>query len=239
MVLGFKYYERTINQNMSNTSSTYKVEKLLGPLEVDANWNKAHWRNIKAFSINQHMGADPTHRPKVASKIVFDEKALYIIFNAEDRFVKAVAQNYQDKVYKDSCVEFFFSPSDKLGMSYFNLEINCGGTAIFCWHPENKIEVPVSDEDFQQIKIAHSLSKVIDPEIQSPITWSVEYRLPFDLIKKYCPETMLPSKGAIWKANFYKCADDSSHPHWLTWSFVDHPQPQFHLPQHFGNLIFE
>jgi len=42
-----------------------------------------------------------------------------------------------------------------------------------------------------------------------------------------------------WRANFYKCADSTSHPHWLTWSPVDHPTPHFHLPAFFGTLEFE
>jgi hypothetical protein len=40
-------------------------------------------------------------------------------------------------------------------------------------------------------------------------------------------------------ANFYKCADQTSHPHWLTWASVDYPQPKFHLPEFFGRLVFE
>lgn len=35
------------------------------------------------------------------------------------------------------------------------------------------------------------------------------------------------------------CADNTSHPHWLTWSPVDYPKPNFHLPQSFGFLEFE
>jgi len=37
-------------------------------------------------------------------------------------------------------------------------------------------------------------------------------------------------------ANFYKCADKLQHPHWLNWSPVDFPKPNFHLPQSFGVL---
>ena len=36
-----------------------------------------------------------------------------------------------------------------------------------------------------------------------------------------------PSPRAVWRVNFYKCADDTSHPHWLTWSPVELPDPKF------------
>ena len=48
-----------------------------------------------------------------------------------------------------------------------------------------------------------------------------------------------PGTGVSWRANFYKCADKTSHPHWLTWAEIDYPNPKFHLPDFFGRLDFE
>ena len=44
--------------------------------------------------------------------------------------------------------------------------------------------------------------------------------------------------GQTWRANFYKCADASVFPHWLTWSRVGLPEPDFHQPAFFGTLEF-
>ncbi|MCB0276848.1 MAG: diguanylate cyclase, partial [Calditrichaeota bacterium] len=27
--------------------------------------------------------------------------------------------------------------------------------------------------------------------------------------------------------------------HWLTWAPVEHPKPNFHLPEFFGTLVFD
>jgi hypothetical protein len=48
-----------------------------------------------------------------------------------------------------------------------------------------------------------------------------------------------PGPGVTWRANFYKCADKTSHPHWLTWAPVNYPKPKFHLPEYFGRIEFE
>lgn len=48
-----------------------------------------------------------------------------------------------------------------------------------------------------------------------------------------------PRPGVTWRANFCKCADDSSRPHWLTWSPVTDSEPAFHRPKYFGILEFE
>ena len=43
--------------------------------------------------------------------------------------------------------------------------------------------------------------------------------------------------GRAWRANFYKCGDQTSHPHWAAWSPVD--ELNFHLPRCFGTIAFE
>ena len=83
------------------------------------------------------------------------------------------------------------------------------------------------------------MPKIVDPEIAKPTTWTVEYRIPLDLLAKYYPKAVKPAPGVTWRANFYKCGDDTSHPHWLSWSCVDRPKPDFHAPTSFGTLVFK
>lgn len=224
---------------MGEEPRVYKVTKLTEAINIDGNWNKPTWKKIKPMVINKHMGEKPAHRPKVQAKLAWDDNALYIIFYVEDHYVRAVAKKYQDSVCKDSCVEFFFTPGSNLGLSYFNIEINCGGTVLFCWHPEGRDAMPIAAKDCDKVEISHILPKIIDPEIKEFTTWTIEYRLPFTIVKKYCPCAAKPAPAVVWKANFYKCADATSHPHWLTWSFVNYPSPRFHMPKYFGTLKFE
>ena len=215
-----------------------KAAWLAEPPVIDANWDKSSWRGVQAASIGNYMGDKPEHLPPTQVKIAYDERVLYVIFRVEDRYVRAVATGHQDSVYKDSCVEFFFAPGDDAPGDYFNLEVNCGGTMLFQFHQparDEHIEIPQSA--CSRIEIAHSLPSIIDPEIAEPVTWTVEYRLPLDILTPYCPITQ-PAPGVAWRVNFYKCADETSHPHWLTWSPADNPSPNFHLPEFFGIIEF-
>ncbi len=94
------------------------------------------------------------------------------------------------------------------------------------------------EEDFKDVLIAHTLPRKLDQEISEPITWFLEFKLPLKLLKKYSSISQ-PEKGVKWKANFYKTSSRSTNPHYLTWSKVHNPKPQFHLPQYFGTLIFK
>ena len=219
--------------------SVYKVTRLSEPIEIDGNWDKESWQDIPALDIEKHMGEEPDFKPEVQAKVAYDREAIYVIFQVDDRYVKCSVDEYQGPVSRDSCVEFFFTPGTDLSKGYFNLEVNCGGTALFAYQKERGVgRVHIPRSDFNKIDLAHSMPRIVVPEREEPVTWTIEYRIPFDILPKYT-EVKRPAPGFEWRANLYKIASRTSHPHYLTWSYVDHPEPQFHLPQYFGTLVFQ
>jgi hypothetical protein len=217
----------------------YQVSKFSQAPQIDAVWNKKPWADVNPLQLARFMGSRPEHFPFVQAKLGYDDDAIYVIFKVDDQYVKAVHANHQDPVYKDSCVEFFFAPEADVDSGYFNLEMNCGGTMLFHHQRQRATDViHISDQDVEQVTVAHSLPKLVDPEIQKKTTWVVEYRIPFSMLRKY-RNFHNPNSGETWRANLYKCADDTSHPHWLTWANVDFPRPNFHLPEYFGTLEFQ
>jgi hypothetical protein len=170
---------------------------------------------------------------------MYDDDALYVIWRVEDAWVRAVAQHLHDRVWRDSCVEMFFTPGPEVSAGYFNLEINCGGVMLFASHlaPRDHRRL-VFEADCAAVDVYHSLPSRIDVEIAEPTTWTVAYRLPFRILHAYLPVTT-PAPGARWRANLYKCADESTHPHWLTWAPIESTKPDFHRPDSFGVLEFD
>lgn len=217
------------------------IKRVNSPVQVDANWEKSVWKDIPTISLSHYMGEKPDHFPKVQAKMAYDDEFIYLIWKVDDQYVQAVADENQGPVFRDSCVEFFFTPDNLQGTEYFNLEMNCGGTMLF-HHQDHKdrkaTRIPVSEKDIGKMKVAHSLPRMIPDEIEEKTIWYLEYAIPFEILKQYY-DLEAPESGSKWRANFYKCADGTSHPHWLTWSPVDFPSPNFHLPQFFGNLEFE
>lgn len=219
----------------------YRVTRVEQTVDFDTRWDGDFWREVQALELQNYMGKKPEHFPRVQAKLAYDERAVCVIFLVDDRFVRAVARTHQDAVCRDSCVEFFFTPGEEVGQGYFNLEMNCGGTMLFHYQrAAGQDNVQISGEELAQIDVSHSLPKIIDPEIADETQWTVAYRLPVEVFSKYATSRFRqPAPGVIWRANLYKCADDTSHPHWLTWSHVEFERPDFHRPQTFGTLVFE
>jgi hypothetical protein len=215
------------------------VKKMEIPPKGDGDWEESQWQYIRSEHLKHYMGNKPEHFPKTKVKVAYNESYIFVMFRVEDRYIKAVATEHQDAVCKDSCVEFFFTPNFDISKGYFNLEMNCGGTMLLHFHPPSgKPGIVLPKSECEQIKIAHSMPRIVNPEITQLETWTVEYWIPINLLKKYC-DVNTPKPQTVWRANFYKCGDDTSHPHWLTWSPVEFPKPNFHLPQFFGELEFE
>ncbi|MEW6118405.1 MAG: carbohydrate-binding family 9-like protein, partial [Nitrospirota bacterium] len=208
---------------------------------LDSQWDSPEWEQAGVLDVNQFRPESSDHRPRTQARLLYDAFGLYGIFRVEDRYVRCVHTRYMDQVYKDSCVEFFVHPYLEKG--YFNFEFNCGG-ALLCSYIEDSTRTPdgfkrftrLPEEDGRQVALYHSMTSVVDPEITEPTEWRVAFFIPFNLLEKYVG-LVLPVSGREWRANFYKCGDATSHPHWASWAPVE--ALNFHLPHCFGTICFE
>lgn len=176
------------------------------------------------------------YRPTTAFRIRWDDEYISLRYRVLERYVRCVETRYGGTVWRDSCVEFFFSPGTP---GYFNLEVNCGGTYLFAYQTardENRVLLP--EREASRIKVLTSLPKLLEPEVESEIPWQAECHIPYSLLESVAP-IVRPAPGAVWRANLYKCAEANSHPHHGSWSPIETPKPDFHQPAYFGDLRFE
>jgi hypothetical protein len=178
----------------------------------------------------------------VNARLLYTTDALWAIFRVQDRFVRSVSLNYQDNVCRDSCAEIFVQPKAQSG--YFNFEMNCGGTMLVYYIEDPTLTTerfrkyrPVAPEHAQKVRIATTMPRTTPVEIAEPIEWRLEVMIPFSVLEEYVGP-LGDVSGQTWRGNLYKCADDSSHPHWASWSPIGE-QLNFHQPDRFGVWRFE
>ncbi len=179
--------------------SVYEVTPLGNRLVIDGRWDKPVWQSVPTLRVTHYMGEKPDFRPEVEAKMQYDTAHLYIIFRVHDRFVRSITQKINGPVWEDSCVEFFFAPDTAEPTHYFNLEINAGGTPLMHYNTVPREEITtLPDEAIRRVEIAHSLPKKVDPERTDSLTWTIEYRIPLDLLRQYAPVTS-PAPGVVWR----------------------------------------
>jgi len=211
---------------------------------MTGSWDGPAWADAETLELKHFRNEGSDHHPVTSAKLLYDREGIYGIFRVEDRYVRCLGTEYMDPVYQDSCVEFFVKPKQDSG--YFNFEFNCGGTLLCSYivDPERipggfRDYLPLPAEDGKKVRVYHSLPSFIEQEITEPVTWVLEFFIPFDLIGKYAGRITNAGSpaGQKWRANCYKCADESSHPHWVSWQPM--PTLNFHLPECFGTILFE
>jgi len=218
----------------------YGVQRAHAEMDMAAPWTSAAWHRASYLVVDRFRPESSDHRPRTIARLLWDDVALWGGFKVEDRYIRCVHTAFQSPVYEDSCVEFFVQPFPDRG--YFNFEFNCGGAllASYITDPTRteagfKAWQPLAPEDGARVAVWSSMPAVVDPEIAEPRTWRLVFRIPFDLLEHYTGSLRV-DPGDVWRANFYKCGDGTSHPHWAAWCPVD--ALNFHLPQCFGYLRF-
>ena len=170
------------------------------------------------------------YKPEVRLAIAHDGRAVLVRFDVEEVNPRAVTTFSNGPVWEDSCVEFFVK--EPASPFYFNFETNCIGTGLAAKRTCREDFTHFDEARMAQVIRRSSLPK--EPvDISGPAAWSLELEVPFSLI---CEGEGVPPRLL---ANFYKCGDKTAVPHFLSWSPVRAPKPDFHRPEYFGELILE
>ncbi|MFB5944318.1 carbohydrate-binding family 9-like protein [Albibacterium profundi] len=169
------------------------------------------------------------YRPNVTFKIAQSASALFIRFDVEEKALRVNNFASNEPVYEDSCVEFFISFRDQY---YYNLEFNAIGVALVGYGTKDKdSRKRLTAERISQIKTYSHISKDAGQDVK----WNLMLYIPLALFEE---EKISTLKGNSYTANFYKCGDELPEPHYVSWSPIQADEPNFHLPEFFGTLIF-
>ncbi len=227
-----------------NESSTpvYEIRKVIDRVGIGGAWDSPARRHANELEITHFMTDRSEHRPETRLKMLYDDDKIYGMFLVNDRYVLATHTQYQSDVYMDSCVEVFLEP--RPGKGYFTLEMNCCGHFL-AYYIEDATPKGDRFKKYTQIpwdlghtlRVFGSMGDRVEPEIEAPVTWHVEFSMPFAYFEKYVgPLGSIP--GQVWRGNFQKCAFGCSHPHGGAWAPFG-PENNFHQPDKFGTIVFE
>lgn len=175
---------------------------------------------------------DYPYRPDVSFSLLHDGDTIYLRYTVDERSVAAVAAHDNGEVWRDSCVEMFCSFD---GEGYYNLEANAAGRVLLSYRVPGEAKVVADSHVLAAVCRYPSLGNEPFAERVEQTRWSLVLTIPKETFFRNGIASLC---GAEATANFYKCGDNLSTPHFLSWNPIDHPEPNFHLPQYFGKVRF-
>lgn len=170
------------------------------------------------------------YRPLTTVCVGRTDERLYLLFQVHGNCLRAVHTKDNQPVHEDSCVEFFVKGVDS--DDYINFEFNCIGTCKAARHHKTRENaVDFTPEQLATIERWSSLGNRAFNELSGLFYWSVCVSIPFRLMD-VTPGQLPP----VLMGNFYKCADATEQPHYVSWSPIRSERPDFHRPECFGEL---
>lgn len=221
-----------VKQLMMNTIEVKKLESVseTTPLEVISEMLDRQGSGNDLDNINWQ---GYRYKPEVRFNIAWGDREIYLKYYVREKNTRAEKTRNNEMVCEDSCVEFFVSPSDD-GI-YYNFEFNPIGTALVGSghgrHDSARAEGKIVDG----IRRLSSIGTKPFSERSGDISWTLTLAIP---LSSFFNHDIKELRGKTFSANFYKCGDKLSVPHYVTWNPVTTEKPDYHRPEFFGVLKF-
>ncbi len=180
-----------------------------------------------------NWASDFPYAPKVEFRIAHTGKSIVLNYRVEEDTARAVAAD-DGNVWEDTCCEFFSVPAGD-GI-YYNIECNCAGQMLIGCGPERENRERATQQVLDTVRRWSSLGREPFEEKDAPEVWQLVLVVPVSAFYNHHIDDI---SGTTVRANFYKCGDKLSKPHFLSWNPISLPKPDFHCPQFFGEVEFE
>ncbi len=191
--------------------------------------NKNELTDCPVFHVNQYnWGGD--YRPVTYGKMAYQKDDCFIIaMTCEEKEPIREYFNDEDPVFLDSAMEAFieFAPESMKG-TYVNIEMNANGAMLNRYG-----QVPPGRKVYTEFTDARCSVTAYKKDT----SWTVEAIIPLQYVKDlFHRNTFLP--GDHIRCNFYKlCAKDLPTKHYGSFTIIDHPTWNFHMPEFFADCV--
>lgn len=218
-----------------NTTKETETAALIVPelhtLQSSLNWLQVEMalEALKKTPIQQASWKKYPYAPKATVQVGCRGDLLMLRFEVTEEKIQAHASETHGRVWEDSCVEFFFEPVPNEG--YYNLEFNALGISkmAFGFSREGRVNLPLWLTD--QVRLSSRIERLPGAEPK----WTLTAIIPAKIFHHHHIPEFIGSKA---RGNFYKCGDLLPTPHFLSWKRIETPEPDFHQPKFFGDILF-
>ena len=222
---------------MSQTIREYVIKPATQTVPLCGHVAGTPWQGADVLAIDNWPWYQGGDKQPTEARLLYDDAAIYVQFQCEDKHIYSEAAELNGDVYKDSCVELFASVEPEAGPDYFNFEANCCGVFHLGFGAARQGRKLVTAALAARVDVASSEAGPTRDESPDDARWWLAARLPFDLLSEFAGRSVSPKAGDYWMANFYRCGGKTDE-QYACWNPIIASQPDFHRPECFGPLVF-
>ncbi len=171
----------------------------------------------------QGKNSDPQRETEV--RLLWTNEAVFLRFLARYRsitvFADAEAGGRRDQLWDRDVAEVFLQPSGSDARRYKEFEVSPNGL----W-----IDLDIAPGEKRDLQSGLRRRVKVDEKRK---TWIAELALPMKSL------TLRFDPSAGWRVNFFRVEGASEPRFYSAWRPTGTPAPNFHVPEHFGKLLFE
>lgn len=204
---------------------TYTVHRLEGISTLPA--GDPAWDALPALSVDSYVWPEfAAYRPVTSARLAFlpDSGRLALRMQTDEKPLLARFERMNDNVFMDSCMEFFLQP-DPRDARYLNFE----------WNPKGTLLLGIGPDRASRERIPADCGRFAPVSLCRDDFWTLCWEIPVDFLREHG----FAGISGLFRGNFYKCGEETVHPHYGSWNPVGTPSPDFHVPAFFGDLILE
>lgn len=168
------------------------------------------------------------YQPVTTAQAAALEDAFIVRMRTDETDPRTEVKELNGPVYTDSCMEFFFMPDPEHSKKYINWEFNSAGVLFISIGTDRYDRRNLEPENYARLFRVEAKTEKNG--------WEVSYIIPYEFLRKFFPGFQVREGGKM-RGNFHKCADKADKPHYGCWAPIDLPDPDFHCPDFFGELI--
>jgi hypothetical protein len=182
----------------------YVIYQTHSPLIIDGKANESSWS--KAVWSDNFMDIEGDTKPaplyQTRTKMLWDEKNLYIFAELEEPHIWAYCNKRDQIVFHENDFEIFIDPN-RDGYHYFEFEVNAQNTLfdLLLPKPYRNGGKPLISWNAKGFKSAVAIDGTLNNPSDTDKKWKVEIAIPFEALREE-NRNVIPKNGETWKLDF-------------------------------------
>lgn len=215
----------------------YLCRRVREPITIDGALTESAWGAVPPLPPLQL--ATGAGAPVMATEVkaCWDDRHLYVAFSCHDSDIWGTYEERDAPLYDEEVVEVFLCPTGDLA-HYFEFEVSPRNTLfdarVFGPTLDRRAMIVDRGWDAPGIRTAVGVAGTLDRRDDVDLGWIAELAIPFADLGLPGP----PIPGTVWRANFYRI-ERGEVEEFTAWSPTYREPADFHVPQCFGELVFE